>query len=189
MAWLLAIAVLAWARASRTPWPALGFVPLSRPAFAIAAALLAGALFKIAMKAIVMPLLGAPAVNPAYHYVAGNAFATAGVLLFALASGAFGEEVVFRGFVFERVHAYAGGSRGATAVAVALSTALFAAAHYADQGWPGVEQAAFTGLAFGLVFARGGNLWTVMLVHAGFDLAAIVMIYENWEEPVARLFR
>jgi len=188
MAWLLAIVVLVWARSSGKPWSALGLGPLPGVLTA-AAALSAGALFKIVMKAVVMPLLGAPSVNQAYHYLAGNTLALAGIVLFVLVSGAFGEEVVLRGFVFERVSALAGRSRDATAGAVAISTAAFAAAHYADQGWPGVEQAAFTGLAFALLFAWRRDLWTVMLVHAGFDLAAIAIIYENWEEPVSHLLR
>jgi hypothetical protein len=42
----------------------------------IAIGLVFGALFKLAMKAVVMPLLGAPAVNAPYHYLAGNAAGT-----------------------------------------------------------------------------------------------------------------
>ena len=69
---LSALLALAWAWASATPWRELGFV---RPRSWIASIVLGiafGALFKLAMKAIVMPLLGAPAVNARYHFLAGN---------------------------------------------------------------------------------------------------------------------
>jgi membrane protease YdiL (CAAX protease family) len=70
---------------------------------------------------------------------------------------------------------------------VLATTALFAAAHYPEQGIAGVEQAAMTGLAFGTVFAITGRLWALMCAHAAFDLAAYAMIYWNVEPQVAHL--
>lgn len=66
----------------------------------------AGIIFRIAfrflMKAVVMPLLGGPAINSAYHYLAGNP----AVIWFSLYAGiigaGFGEETMFRGYFFER---------------------------------------------------------------------------------------
>jgi hypothetical protein len=69
---LSAILVLIWARLSRTPWREIGYVrPKSWPR-TLAIGIVFGVAFKFAMKAIVMPLLGAPAINRAYHYLAGN---------------------------------------------------------------------------------------------------------------------
>src|SRR4051794_21335518 len=67
-----ALLVLAWAYRSRTPWRHIGFV---RPHSWLRTSILGivfGIALKLAMKALVMPLLGAPPVNPAYHYLAGN---------------------------------------------------------------------------------------------------------------------
>ena len=54
------------------------------------------------MKVIVVPLLGAPAINPAYHYLAGNRAALPGMVFTMIVAG-FAEETLFRGFLFERL--------------------------------------------------------------------------------------
>ncbi len=186
MSWLLALLVLAWALWTNTPFATLGLKREADLALTVTTGFLGGALLKIVMKAVVMPLAGAPAVNQAYHYLAGNAAALPATLLFVLVSGAFSEEVVFRGFVFERVRTL-GPSRRRPIPAILISTVLFAASHYVDQGWAGVAQAAVTGFFFALLYAWRHELWTVMAVHAGFDLAAVAIIYADWETRVAHL--
>src|SRR2546422_8014406 len=47
-------------------------------------------------------LFGAPPINQAYHYLTGNPAALPGAVYLLIAGGGFGEEVVFRGFLFER---------------------------------------------------------------------------------------
>jgi membrane protease YdiL (CAAX protease family) len=104
-------------------------------------------------------------------------------------SGGFGEETVYRGFLFERFCKLFGSHAGAFAKPLALlvTTVWFAAVHYPDQGLPGVEQAAVTGLVFGTIFLMTGSLFIPMLAHAAFDLAAIAMIYWDLESRVAHL--
>src|SRR5881296_582613 len=70
---LSATLVLVWARLTRTPWRELGFAPPRSWARTLAIGICFGIAFKLAMKALAMPLFGAPAVNPRYHYLAGNA--------------------------------------------------------------------------------------------------------------------
>src|SRR6058998_4083269 len=53
---LSALLVLAWAQASGTPWPEIGFVRPRSWTRSILIGIAFGALFKLAMKAIVMPL-------------------------------------------------------------------------------------------------------------------------------------
>jgi len=191
MAWLFALIVLGWTRTAGRPFSSLGLTRY-RPGLALSviAGFVFGALFKLATKAIVMPLLGAPAVNQTYHYLAGNPGALPGIIALVLVSGAFGEEVVYRGFLFDRARASWGSSTVTLVNALMISTVLFAASHYADQGWPGVALATVTGLTFGCLYAWRNELWTPMAAHAGFDLAAVMMIYWNWEAPVAHwIFR
>jgi membrane protease YdiL (CAAX protease family) len=71
---------------------------------------------------------------------------------------------------------------------VLITSAIFAIAHYVDQGWPGVEQALCTGTFFGTLFLFAGNLWLPMVTHAAFDLTALAMIYWNLESEIAHLF-
>jgi len=136
---------------------------------------------------VVMPLLGADPVNPAYHYLVGNRAAIP-VMLYAVIAGAgFGEETVFRGYMFERLGKLFGNRAGAKAFVVLISSALFGLAHYSTQGLAGVENAAVTGLVFGTIFAFTGRIWMLMCAHAAFDLTALAIIYWNLESAVANL--
>src|SRR6476646_12275230 len=99
----------------------------------------------------------------------------------------FGEETVFRGFLFERLGKLWGVRAGAKVCIVLLTSTGFALGHYANLGLPGVEQAIFTGLVFGTIFAITGRIWMVMCAHAAFDLAAVAIIYWNLEAAAAHL--
>jgi membrane protease YdiL (CAAX protease family) len=179
--------VLIWASVSGTPWRDLGFVRPRHGAIDLAIALVAGVLFKLLMKALVMPLLGFGAINSTYHYLAGNTAALLVTLLWVIVGGGFGEELIWRGFLFERLGAFLGPRAHAKLVIVVVTSILFALAHYWDQGLPGVVQATFTGLVFGSTYARIRTIWPVMVAHAAFDVAAVLMIYWNLEEPIGHL--
>ncbi len=179
--------VLAWARASRTPWPELGFVRPKSWLVTLAVGIVFGVAFKLVMKAIVMPLLGADPINQAYHYLVGNRAALPGVIWAMIAGAGFGEETVFRGFLFERLGKLFGSRRWAKAVIVVLTSALFGIAHYANQGLAGAQQATIVGLVFGSIFATTGRIWLLMVAHAAFDLTALAIIYWNLEAKVAGL--
>ena len=181
---LSALLVLAWAYASETPWPELGFVRPKSWTKSILIGIAFGALFKLVMKALVMPLLGAPPINARYHYLAGNTAALPGMVLTLIIVAGFGEETVYRGYMFERLGKLLGNARRAKLAIVLITTTLFAAAHYPDQGIPGVEQAVFTGLAFGGIYAVTGELFMLMVAHAAFDLVALALIYWNLEAKV-----
>lgn len=182
---LSALLVLAWAWRSGLPWRELGFVRPRSWAATILVGLLFGAAFKLAMKALVMPLLGAPPVNAAYHHLAGNSAALPGMLYLILVGAAFGEEVLFRGFLFERLGRLLGPSPAAKAAIVLVTALLFGLAHLTEQGVPGMEQALIVGLVLGAIYARTGRLWLPIAAHAGFDLAALAIIYWNVETEVA----
>ena len=181
---LSALLVLAWAQLSETPWRELGFVRPKSWARSIVIGIVFGVLFKLVMKSLVMPLLGAPPVNARYHYLAGNPSALPAALYAMIIGAGFGEETLFRGYMFERLGKLLGTSRVAKVTIVLITTALFAAAHYPDQRVPGVEQAVFTGLAFGGVYAMTGELFLPMVAHASFDLTALALIYWNLEAKV-----
>lgn len=182
-----AFLVLVWARISHTPMRALGFTEPRGRIVTVALGTLFGIAFKLGMKALVMPLLGAPAINARYHDLAGNPQALPGMLATVLISAGFAEEAFYRGYLFERLGKLFGRSKAALAATVLLSATVFALAHYRDQGLPGVEQAAVTGLVFGGIFAWRRSLWPVIVAHAAFDLTAVALIYWGWEAPVAHL--
>ena len=182
-----AILVLLWASRSRTPWREIGFVRPWSWASTVAVGIVFGIAFKVLMKAIVMPLLGAPPINQAYHYVAGNPAALPEMLFDMIVGAGFGEETVFRGFLFERLGKLFGRGVAAKAGIVLLSAAWFGLIHYPVQGFPGAVQAVITGLVFGAIFAVTGRIWMLMFAHAAFDLTALAIIYWNLEFNVAHL--
>jgi membrane protease YdiL (CAAX protease family) len=109
------------------------------------------------------------------------------MLLAVTVGAAFGEETVFRGYLFERLGKLFGSDTSARAAIVVLTAGLFGLAHYAEQGVPGVQQATVTGLVFGAIFAATGRLWTLIFAHAAFDLTAVAIIYWDLESKVAHL--
>jgi len=98
----------------------------------------------------------------------------------------FGEETVFRGYMFERLGKLLGSAAWAKCVIVFLTTVLFAVAHY-RAGLSSVQQAAFAGLVFGTIFAVTGRIFVLMIAHATFNLTAVAMIYWDLESKVAHL--
>ena len=141
-----AILVLVWAWLAKMPWRDLGF---SRPrswAITLIAGVIAGVLLKLLLKALVMPLLGAPETNAHFHFIVGNRSAMLSMILASILVGGIAEEILYRGFLFERLGRLLGQSRAAT-IGIVLLTTTFASIHIPEQGFYGAVQAAFTGLA------------------------------------------
>lgn len=182
---LSAVLVLVWAHLSHTPWRDIGFV---RPNSWITTAVVGlgfGAAFKLLMKALVMPLLGAPPINQAFHYLAGNRALIPETLWLMIVVAGFGEETVFRGYLFERLGKLLGKSIAAKVAIVVTTSVFFGMLHYPVQRLAGAEQATITGLVFGTIFAITGRLWIPIFAHAAFDVMAYALIYCNLETTVA----
>jgi uncharacterized protein len=185
---LSAILVLMWAHLSRTPWREIGYV---RPHSWILSTLIGvvfGVVFKLAMKAVIMPLLGAPPINQAYHFLYGNTAELPYMLFLILLGAGFGEETLFRGYLFERFGKLFGTSVGAKTATVLITSLWFGAIHYPVQGFAGTENATLFGLVFGVIFAVTGRIWMLMCAHAAFDLTALALIYLGKEVAVAHFF-
>lgn len=184
---LSAVLVLLWAQQSGTPWHEIGFVRPKNWLTTIVIGVVFGIALKFLMKAVVMPLLGADPINQPYHHLVGNSAAIPGMLYSILVGAAFGEETLFRGFLFERLGKLFGPGVRKKVLIVLLSAALFGAAHYPEQGIPGMQQGVVVGLVFGAIYAWAGRLFMLMIAHAAFDLTALAMIYWNLESDVAHL--
>src|SRR5215813_2684369 len=184
---LAAILVLIWAWLSHTPWREIGYARPESWLASLAVGVTFGVAFKFLMKAIVMPLLGADPINNAFHYLAGNRAAVPGAVWMMIVVAGFGEETVFRGYLFERLGKLLGSGVLAKTMIVVLTAVLFGLAHYSNQRLAGVEQATIVGLVFGAIFARTGRIWMLMCAHAAFDLTALTMIYLDLESDIAHL--
>ena len=189
-AFLSAILVLLWARYTGTPWREIGYVRPKSWMRAVMFAFVFGLAFKLVMKALVMPLLGAAPMNEAYHYLVGNPVAMLQMAIGIIVGAGFGEETVYRGFLFERFGKLLkprAGAAVATIVTVLITSVWFGLVHYPEQGLSGAEQAVITGLVFGTMFTMSASILMPMVAHVAFDLAALAIIYWNLEDPVAHL--
>jgi len=184
---LSAILVLVWVKASGTPWREIGYVRPRNWVRTILVGIAFGAALKFVMKALVMPLLGAPPINQAYHFVTGNPAVIPLMLYTMIVVAGFGEETFYRGWMFERIGKLFGQSLSAKIATVLITSILFASVHYPEQGVPGVEQAFITGLIFGAIFAITGQIFMLMIAHTVFDLTALWMIYYDLETRIAHL--
>jgi membrane protease YdiL (CAAX protease family) len=185
---LSALLVLVWAWFSGTPWAELGFVRPKSWMRSVLNGIIFGAAFKLVMKALVMPLLGAPAINQAFHFLVGNRAALPGTLFLVIVGAGFGEETVFRGYLFERFRKLLGTSTWAKTLTVVVTSAVFGVIHYPLQGLAGAQQALLVGLVFGTIFAIYRQIFFLMIAHIAFDLMAVAIIYYDLEEEVAHFF-
>lgn len=93
---------------------------------------------------------------------------------------ALGEELVWRGYVFNRA-ADVFGHRGAgLGVALVIVSAAFGLAH-ADQGVTGVLENAIDGALLGVLYlAAGRNLWAPIIAHGVTDTVDSLLLYLGW---------
>lgn len=182
---LSAILVLLWVRWSLTPWRDIGYVRPRNWMVNTGIGAVCGIAFKFLMKAMVMPLLGADPINQAYHYLAGNRAVLPAAIFTMIFVAGFGEETLYRGYLFERLGKLLGRGPGARTFTVVVTAVVFGLAHYPVQGLAGAEQATIVGLVFETTFAVTGRIFTLMVTHAAFDLTAVAIIYWNLESKVA----
>jgi membrane protease YdiL (CAAX protease family) len=180
--------VLLWAWWTKLPWRDLGFRRPKSWALVIVGGIIAGVASKLLMKTVVMPLLGAPDINPAFQWLVHNTAKLPGTLFSVIVFAGFCEEIIARGFLFERLGRLIGTSRIALVAAILITSTLFGAAHYPEQHWMGVQQAFILALVDGAIFAITRQLWFLIIMHAAFDIVACLIIYFGIETRLAHLF-
>ena len=179
--------VLGWRSLSRTPWRELGLARPDNWTRTVAGGLLFGVAFAFLLKAVVKPLLGFDPVNQPYHFLVGNT-AMLPTAVWDMFVAGFGEELLFRGYLFERLGRLCGSSPHARLAIVLITSAGFGLDHYANQGLPGVGQGVIFGLVFGTIAMAARRIWPLMIAHTAFDLTALAIIYWDLETTVAHLF-
>lgn len=178
--------VFVWLWLSRTPLADIG---LKRPGSwfgMLVVGVVAGVALKLAMKGVVMPYFGAPGKAPIYQHLHGdlNAFLIEVPQMIILAG--FAEEIVFRGFLINRLQALLGSSVASGLIIVVITAGIFGPLHYIAQGQFGALQATLIGVMFASAYLLNGQrLWSLMVAHATFDVVSIYLIYAGLEEKVA----
>ena len=160
-------------------------VGLSRPSWrrfliALAAGLLIVVVFAQIAQAIIARF-GLPAPNYAMFAPIKGSLGDYlfWVLPVTVGSAAFGEELMFRGFLTDALLRLCGGALRAPVfvTAVTMQAVIFGALHF-YQGVSGMIIAGATGLALGLTWLIAGrNLWAGIVLHALLDGSAMTAIY------------
>jgi uncharacterized protein len=130
---------------------------------------------------LVTPLADAmrwPALDTsAFASVRGNVVTLVGMLVLVWTVVAFGEELIFRGFILTRLQKFFGPSATGGAVAVALQAALFGVGHF-YLGARGIATATLVGVVYGSWYLlRGRNLWPLIIAHGITDTISMTAIY------------
>jgi membrane protease YdiL (CAAX protease family) len=112
-----------------------------------------------------------------YDYLKDNI----GMLFISLAGvyivSSFGEEVIYRAFLINRISELANGTKYSGVIAVVLSSIFFGFVHY-QWGPTGIVQTGFMGLAMGICYIKlKKRLWILILAHAYMDTILLVQMY------------
>ena len=112
-----------------------------------------------------------------YNYLSGNLPLLIVALLGVYVASSFGEELVYRAFLINRIAELGLGRDASVKIAVVVSALMFGLAHY-TWGISGVVQTTFMGLALGIAYLRvKKNLWVTILAHAYMDTILMVQMY------------
>lgn len=112
-----------------------------------------------------------------YEFIIGNPFLFFLTLAGVWIVSSFGEEVVYRGFLINRINELGGNSRWSLRTAVLISAIIFGLVHY-SWGPIGIVQTGFMGLALGIAYLiLKRNLWIVVLAHLYMDTILWLQVY------------
>jgi membrane protease YdiL (CAAX protease family) len=144
---------------------------------AVAAALGILLAVRLAILPFAVWITGVPVDTSAFEVIRGNARVLLAGLALAWTLAAFGEEMVFRGYLMSRIAGVAGGTHAGWAAALVISSACFGWAH-GYQGPAGMVATGLIGALLGLLYLRTGrNLWTVIVCHGVVDTLTMTLVY------------
>lgn len=125
-------------------------------------------------------LTGKPIDFSEFESYEGNLPASLSLLALIWASAAFGEEIVFRGYLMRQFTKFFGSSRISLVINILLFGFLFGWLH-AYQGISGQILSGITGMLLAVIFhIRKSDLWFNIAVHGFIDTVALVYMYYGW---------
>lgn len=112
-----------------------------------------------------------------YDAVRGNATAALSLAIALPLTAAIPEEILYRGFLIERLARLFAGTRGPAVVAVLVQALIFGSVHF-QWGTGGIIFAAIMGAVWGFAFLLcGRNLWITIIAHSMAHLALVAQLY------------
>jgi len=97
-------------------------------------------------------------------------------MFFLVAIQPIGEEIFFRGFLFEKIENYAGGT-----AAVYITAFLFGIAHMSYGKIFPVLMPMLMGIIFGYIVLKTKNLYSSLVAHIVFNVTVLILAYLGWE--------
>lgn len=112
-----------------------------------------------------------------YAYLKDNIWMLFFTLVGVYISSAFGEEVIYRAFLINRISELGLDNKRGRIVAVIISAVVFGFAHY-SWGPMGIVQTGFMGLVLGLCYIfMKKRLWILIFAHVYMDTILMVQLY------------
>lgn len=180
--------VLWWVRYSKLPYSEIGLARPKSWTFTIAGGIFTGIILKILIKNLIVQFFGFHPINENFQFIYGNTGKWLLYSLLAIFFAGFGEEIVWRGFLFQRLKTLFGEELVGEFLILIITTLVFGLPHYLNQGFEGAVNGVIAGLLFGLLYLFSGkNLWYVMLTHAVWDIFSFTIIYLGIEEKLSKL--
>ncbi|MBB4211747.1 hypothetical protein EV659_106113 [Rhodothalassium salexigens DSM 2132] len=176
----VAAATLFLARSGQS-WASLGLARPARPWATLGQSTVLYGAVLVLVTGVLQPALtalglGAPDVS-AFSGVEGDTASWLALLAFSWVMAAFGEEMIARGFLLDRLARLIPSARGGLVLALVLQAALFGAAH-AYQGPAGVILTGFLGLVFAIGYLLAGrNLLVPILAHGVTNTVSLTALY------------
>ncbi|MDY8135418.1 type II CAAX endopeptidase family protein [Aquimarina sp. 2201CG5-10] len=145
---------------------------------------LLGAAFFLFYYYIMVPsvayITGQPIDFSVFEPYKGNLPGILNLLVFMWAAAAFGEEIVFRGYLMRQFTKFFGSSKISLVINILLFGFIFGWVH-AYQGITGQIVAGITGMLLAIIFhIRKNDLWFNVAVHGFIDSVAFLFIYYGW---------
>jgi membrane protease YdiL (CAAX protease family) len=110
--------------------------------------------------------LPTPDTGARFGHLAGNVSGTLWWIAVGFSIGGFAEEMIFRGFIINRLRTLLPPGGWGNAMAVLLQAILFGAAHAYNRGLYGFIVLGTVGVVLGTCYIMfGRNLWPVILAH------------------------
>lgn len=168
-----------WLR--RSGWRQIG---MARPADwrrTVFAGITIGIVYNVLDIFVMLPLLHRLTGEPLDLSQVSSLQGNLGMLLALLAATwtlfAFGEEMAYRGYIFNRLEDVFGRSTLGTVLSVAVVSVVFGFAHGA-QGPTGILDNIIAGVALSILYlASGRNLWLPIVAHGVEDTTSFLLLY------------
>lgn len=144
---------------------------------ALLAALLIAVVANLFVQPLVQRLIGRGADNSRFENIRGHPLILLAWLAAVWTIAAFGEEMIFRGYLMNRMADLVGRTRTGWISSLLGSSLIFGLAH-GYQGLAGIVSTAEIGLFLGILYlVNNRNLWVNIVCHGVLDSISLITLY------------